>query len=96
MRMRRVRSVESVPASGFDVVFTIDPLLSASKPLVGFRNQDKQALGPAVFYNGGKLARHVGSFLPGLKSRPPRQGLHKRTVLEFFRRRVSHLHGLLV
>jgi hypothetical protein len=70
-------------------------LLLASKALVGFRNQDKQALGPAICYNGGKLSRHVGSFLPGLKSWPPRQGLDKRTVLEPFRRRVCHLHGLL-
>jgi hypothetical protein len=95
MRTCWAHSVKSVLASGFDAVCASDPLLFASKPLVGFRNQDKQALGPAVFYNCGKLPRHVGSFLPSLKSRPPRQGLHKRTVLEPFRRHVCYLHGLL-
>ena len=92
---RWATSVRSVLASGFDVNCTIDTLLLASKPLVGFRNQDKQALGPAICYNAGKLPRHVGSFLPGLKSWPPRRGLHKWTVLEPFRYSICQLHGLL-
>jgi len=62
----------------------IEILFSATKTLVGLRNQDKQVLRLTIRYEVGKLPRVLCSFLPGLIRRGPCLRLYKQTILKGF------------